>query len=59
MKTTDIPTSKPKNKHCYALGSAIVAHFSYYPQNEYLLNTTLLNRYKKLIIKNGNKQSPQ
>ena len=59
--SSEIP--KLLNKHCYALGSAIVAHFSYYPQNEYLLNTTLLNRYKKLGIKNGKKvikkKSPQ
>ena len=42
----DIP--KLLKKHVYALGSAIVVHYSYLPQAHYLLNSNLLYRYEKL-----------
>ena len=36
------------NKHCFALGSAIVVHYSYGPQYDYLLKTNLFARYDEL-----------
>ena len=37
-----------KKKHVYALGKAVVAHFSYSPQRDYLEGTNLLAKYKDL-----------
>ena len=34
--------------NCYALGSAVVSHFSYFTQFDYLKNTNILERYDKL-----------
>jgi hypothetical protein len=35
-------------QHCFSLGSAIVVHFSYFKQFEYLIQTNLLKRYDDL-----------
>ena len=35
---------------CVAVGSALVAHFSYYWQNEIRNRTDVLDRYKALVI---------
>jgi hypothetical protein len=40
--------SRKYGKHGYALGSAIVSHFSYFPQISYLLTTNLLEKYSSL-----------
>jgi hypothetical protein len=48
----DMP--KVFGKHCFSLGSAIVVHFSYYPQREFLQKTNLLQRYNnfsKIFLK--------
>ena len=37
------------DKHCYSLGPAIVVHFSYGPQSEFLQKTNLLKRYDHLL----------
>ena len=42
---------KKYGKHCYALGSAIVVHFSYFTQASYLNKTDLLKRYDNLSKK--------
>jgi hypothetical protein len=39
---------RDNKKHAYALGKAVVAHFSYYTQREYLEKTNLLSKYKNL-----------
>jgi hypothetical protein len=37
--------------HAGAVGSALAAHFSYYPQREYLVqNTTLLEEYERVAV---------
>ena len=36
------------SKHCLSFGSAIVVHFSYYPQIEFLQKTNFLERYDNL-----------
>ena len=41
--SVEIP--KEHNKHAYALGSALVSHFSYYDQYDYLSKTDILNKY--------------
>ena len=41
-----IEIPKEHNKHAYALGSAIVSHFSYMKQYVYLSKTDILNKYK-------------
>ena len=33
-------------KHCYAIGNAVVVHFSYSPQKNYLESTNFLSRYE-------------
>jgi hypothetical protein len=33
------------DRHSYSLGSALVVHFSYFSQNDYLKNTMLLQKY--------------
>ena len=38
-------------RNCYALGSAVVSHFSYFKQYSYLINTNLLQRYDDLSKK--------
>ena len=41
-------------KHCFSLGSAIVVHFSFNPQREFLEKTNLLQRYNnfsKIFLK--------
>ena len=40
-----IEIPKEHNKHAYALGSALVSHFSYYDQYDYLSKTDILNKY--------------
>jgi hypothetical protein len=39
---------RDNKKHAYALGKAVVAHFSYNTQREYLEKTNLLSKYKNL-----------
>ena len=39
---------KEHKKHAYALGSALVSHFSYEDQYDYLRKTDILNKYKKI-----------
>ena len=39
---------KALKKHVYSLGSAVVVHFSYGVQIDYIINTNLLDRYDKL-----------
>ena len=39
---------KMKKKHSIALGSAVVCHFSYFPQFEYLSKTNILEKYNNL-----------
>jgi hypothetical protein len=37
--------------HAGAVGSALAAHFSYFPQREYLVqNTTLLEEYERVAV---------
>ena len=43
-------------RNCYALGSAVVSHFSYYIQYNYMKNTNLLQRYDDLSKKYLKKQ---
>ena len=38
-------------KHSYAIGSAIVVHFSYFTQHEYLSNTNLIQKYDQISRK--------
>jgi hypothetical protein len=49
-----IEIPKLHNKHAYALGSALVSHFSYMKQYDYLSKTDILNKYKIIQIKNQN-----
>ncbi len=41
---------KKMKKHSVALGSAVVSHFSYFPQANYLSKTDLLEKYHHLSI---------
>ena len=48
-----ISVELPRDKkiHCYALGKALVAHFAFYTQRDFLIeNTNLLERYQNLSV---------
>jgi hypothetical protein len=47
-----IEIPKQHNKHAYALGSALVSHFSFMKQYDYLSKTVILNKYKIIQMKN-------
>ena len=38
-------------KHSIALGAAIVAHFSFWSQYQYLVKTDILDKYDRLSVK--------
>ena len=50
----DIP--QKLDKHCFSLGSAIVVHFSYRRQDDYIRQTNLLSKYddlSKVLLKSS------